>query len=130
MNKISKPLVIVFAVLMLIMGSLKRGIWAEETQGQDAQSYKAAYRLVMEEDWSKAASALDSFISTHPQSAYTDDAQYWRCYVKEKTDRSQEEVFTCYQNFIKAYPDSSWVDNAKSNLIRIADRRAKQGKTE
>ena len=124
MNK--KPYMIIVVTLSIFLLGLTTLSWSEEVmQDEDAKAYKSAYKLVMDEDWAAAAQSLDAFVSTYPQSAYVDDARFWRCYVKEKTEESSEEVFNCFQDFINTYPNSKWTDDARKKLITVASRLAK-----
>ena len=123
-----------YILIIMILGIFLFGssslVWSEEAlQDKDTKAYKDAYRLVMDEDWGEAAQALDVFIRTYQQSAYVDDARFWRCYVKEKSEESLEEVFNCFQDFINTYPNSKWADDAKKKLITVASRLAKEGNT-
>jgi len=68
----------------------------------DARAYQKAYQLIMDEKWDMAAKALDKFIETFgKKSRYIDDALFWRCYTREKMDKSLENIFECYNKFIK-----------------------------
>lgn len=42
----------------------------------------------------------------------------------------EERAFQAYQEFIKNYPRSKYVDDAKSNMVALADRLYRQGKRE
>ena len=93
-------------------------------------AYKQAYSLVLEEKWAAAKTAMDELVRQFPKSAWVDDARFWSCYAMEKTGQSQETVFKCYQKFVDEHPESEWADDAKSNMIRLAQGLAKAGKPE
>jgi TolA-binding protein len=123
-QKPNKLIVFTLGIFLLGLSSL---VWSGEAlQDKDAKAYKDAYKFVMDEDWAAAAQSLDVFVRTYPQSAYVDDARFWRCYVREKTDDPSEEVFNCFQDFINTYPDSKWVDDAQKRLIAVAAHLAKE----
>ncbi len=73
---------------------------------------------------------MDEVVRQFPKSAWVDDARFWSCYAMEKTGQSQETVFKCYQKFVDENPGSEWADEAKSNMIRVAQALAKTGKPE
>ncbi len=90
-------------------------------------AYKQAYALVLEEKWAPAKTAMDDLVRQFPKSAWVDDARFWSCYALEKTGQSPETVFKCYQKFVGENPGSEWADDAKSNMIRLAQGLAKAG---
>ena len=96
-----------------------------ESQDKDAVAYKQAYALVLEEKWAPAKTAMDDLIRQFPKSAWVDDARFWSCYAMEKTGQAPETVFKCYQKFVGENPGSEWADDAKSNMIRLAQGLAK-----
>lgn len=97
---------------------------------KDALAYKAAYGLILKEEWKKASGAFADFVVTYPKSPYADDARFWQCYCKEKLGHDLESVFNCYSNFIRNDKCSKWADDARSNMIRIAHQLAGEGKEE
>ena len=102
----------------------------DDTQDESAKDYQKAYNLILDEKWSEALTALESFLKAYPKSSYRDDALFWQCYAKEKSGQSLEDSFECYNNFLKRHSGSKWADDAKHNLIRIGQQLAKAGKTE
>ncbi len=101
-----------------------------EAQTDEAKKFQAAYSLIMEEEWDKAAKVLDEFLQAYPKSSWTDDARFWKCYVLEETSNSRVAVFKCYQEFIAAFPASEWADDARTKMIEIAEALAERGKPE
>ncbi|MGZ5498567.1 MAG: HEAT repeat domain-containing protein, partial [Candidatus Aminicenantales bacterium] len=119
--------------LILAAGLAQAALVAAEVpagQEKDSIAYKQAYSLVLEEKWSPAKAAMDDLVRQFPKSAWVDDARFWSCYSQEKLGQSAEVVFKCYQKFIDDYPESDWTDDAKSNMIRLAQGLAKTGKPE
>ncbi|MFB3132468.1 MAG: HEAT repeat domain-containing protein, partial [Rhodothermales bacterium] len=102
------------------------------TQAQDraAEAYQKAYELVLDENWSQANDALQDFMDQFSRSNWADDAQFWWCYVQEKTGRFDEDAFDCYQDFVEDYSRSKYADDARSNMVRLAQRLARSGKRE
>src|SRR5262245_24591903 len=101
-----------------------------EGSGQDEsfKAYQNAYNLVLDEKWSEASSAFDTFLKQYPRSSHADAATFWSCFAKEKLGKTPEDVFKCYKTFAQQYPHSEFVDDANSNLIRLAKQCAKAGK--
>ena len=103
---------------------------ATQAQEQAAAVYQSAYELVLDEEWSRAATALKDFLQQYPRSDWTDDAEFWKCYVQDKQGRSDEEAFGCYQAFVDDYDDSRYVDDARGNMVQLGQRLARSGKRE
>ena len=51
------------ALMLLVITWISPGVWAEDGQAEDAKAYQAAQRLVLEEEWGRAAKALAAFLS-------------------------------------------------------------------
>lgn len=104
-------------------------VMSTEDEPQDAvyQDYKAAYNLVLDQRWSEAITGLEAFSKKYPNTKYTDDAQFWLCYSREKRGDNPEQVFEAYEKFIQKFSSSQYVDDARSNMIRLADQLAKAG---
>ncbi|MGH9856603.1 MAG: outer membrane protein assembly factor BamD, partial [Acidobacteriota bacterium] len=95
--------------------------------GDDAaKAYNRAYNLVLDEKWSDAVQAFQNVMKQHPNSAYTDDSNFWICFAKQKQKRLEESV-KCYQSFIDQNPKSEWSDDAQQNMINVATSLAKAG---
>ncbi len=121
------------AVLILAAGILASGfVRAADEPGQtdETMTYRQAYNLVLAEKWGEAKASLNGFLQKYPKSSWADDARYWLCYSREQNDENREEVFRCYQDFIKAFPDSAYLDDAKANMIQLAERLADRGRKE
>jgi tetratricopeptide (TPR) repeat protein len=97
-------------------------------QEKDAIAYKQAYALVLEEKWAAAKTAMDELVRQFPKSAWVDDARFWSCYALGQTGRDPEAVFKCYRKFVDENPGSEWVDEAKSNMVRLAHSLYRAGK--
>ncbi|OPZ54206.1 MAG: tol-pal system protein YbgF [Deltaproteobacteria bacterium ADurb.BinA014] len=80
------------------------------------QAYSKAYQSFKEGNYSKARTEFQHFLSTYPNSEYSDNAQFWigECYFFEK---KYEQAILEYEKVIKNYPGGS----------RIAYALLKQG---
>ncbi len=81
---------------------------------------------MLDEKWTEATQAFQNVIKQYPDSAYTDDSNFWICFSKQKQKKLEESV-TCYKSFIQTYPKSEWSDDAQSNLINVANGLVKAG---
>ena len=102
-------------------------VWATE-QDAAGQAYRAAYKLILDEKYPEAIQALQAFLEKHGSSDMSDDARFWICFAREKTEPSAEKSFECYQSFIQSNPKSRWAKDAKMNMVRIAHQLAREGK--
>jgi HEAT repeat protein len=98
---------------------------AAEAQDKSAESYRAAYNLILDRDYGKARLLLGDFILQYPQSPLIDSAHFWHCYALDKMERSPEEVFDCYNKFLILFPESEWADDAKATLSKQLAKSAK-----
>ncbi len=99
-------------------------------QDEAAEAYQRAYEMVLDEAWNDASAALNDFLDAYSRSAWVDDAEFWRCYVHEKSGRSEEDAFACYQDFVDDYSGSKWSDDARANMVQLARSLARDGKRE
>lgn len=116
-----------FILLALLLTAAANGL-AQDNQAN--HTYQEAYNLILDEKWSAAIPALERVVKDYPQSDWIDDARFWQCYAREKSDRDLESAFACYQDFLDNYPDSKWVKDAKANMIRLGERLERSGKRE
>ena len=114
-------------MVMLLSLALPATARAQESA---AEAYQKAYELVLDEKWSQANDALQDFMDQFSRSDWADDAQFWWCYVEEKTGRFDEDAFDCYQDFVEDYPRSKYADDARGNMVQLAQRLARSGKRE
>lgn len=96
----------------------------------EKKAYEDAYKLISEQDWSKAVQAMQSFIEKYPKSTYRDDAGYWYCYALENSGDDSENSYDCYDRFNDEFKDSVWVKTAKSRMIVLSKKLEKLGKVE
>jgi HEAT repeat protein len=101
-----------------------------DIQTDDAKAYQQAYGFVLAEKWTEADKALADFLKAYPESRWSDDARYWKCYLLEKRGGSQEAAFNCYKAFVDDNPSSEWADDARANLVRIGRALADAGQGE
>jgi len=77
--------------------------------------YQQAFKLLKQSQYDQAIKAFDTFLQTHPENQYSDNAQYWMAealYVK----RQYEEAIKQYNNLVTNYPDSQKVPHG---LLKI-----------
>ncbi len=107
-------------------------VLATDVQAQDSASdaYQEAYGLVLDENWDAALQALRTVLRDYRDSPWEDDATYWICHVQEQRGATDERTFECYREFVEEHNGSRWSDDAHSNLVRLAQRLARDGKPE
>lgn len=115
------------ALMALLLLPLPLAAYAQDSA---AEAYQKAYDLVLDEKWSQATDALRDFLDRFSSSDWADDAEFWRCYTQEKTTRSDENAFDCYQGFVEDHPRSKYADDARGNMVQLARRLARSGKRE
>jgi HEAT repeat protein len=94
------------------------------------QIYQKAYNLILDKKWNEASELFQTLIEKYPKSSRVDGARFWQCYASEKRESSLEKAYACYESFIEKFPSSKWVNDAKANMLRIAQELVKQGKAE
>ena len=138
---VSRPIrqIVKTSILTLFMAWLALPVFGQQNQRikeqQEAaeKAYARAYELVLDEQWGAAQESLKSFLVNHQNMGgvqWRDDAEYWLCYVAEKSSDNLEVVFECYTVFQKKYHKSRWADDAKASSIRIAQMLVREGKPE
>jgi len=101
---------------------------AGEAQDEAGKVYREAHKLILDEKFPAAIQALETFLQKYSSSDWSDDARFWMCFAREKTEPSAEKAFNCYQKFIQSNPKSKWINDAKMNMVQIAHQLAKEGK--
>ncbi len=87
--------------------------------------YQRAFKLLKESQYDQAQKAFKEFLSNYPNTAYSDNAQYWlgeTNYVMQKYDIAIIE----YQTLLRTYPESKKVSHA---LLKIGYSYAELGNT-
>ncbi|MFO7568673.1 MAG: tol-pal system protein YbgF [Smithellaceae bacterium] len=76
-----------------------------------AAMYSSAYQLFKDGQYTKARTAFQNFLSAHPKSEYSDNAQFWigECFFFEK---NYEKAILEYEKVTKNYPDGNRVPYA------------------
>ena len=101
--------------LLSRFGLLAIALVAFTNTGFAQDSYETAYaeanNLILDENWSAAVDALDSFLKDNPSGRRSDDANFYRCYAAEKSGVDQKEVFECFNTFVQLYGTSSYADD-------------------
>jgi len=97
-----------------------------QSQTADTEAYQKGYNLILEENWKTAIEEFSSFAKKYRSSQWIDDASFCHCYAMEKSDGGKR-AFECYSVFVNNHKSSKWIDDAKSNMIRLGRRLAKQG---
>ena len=85
--------------------------------------YQRAFKLLKESQYGQAQKAFKEFLSNYPDTAFSDNAQYWlgeTNYVMQKYDIAINE----YQTLLRTYPDSKKVSHA---LLKIGYSYAELG---
>ena len=85
--------------------------------------YQRAFQLLKETQYEQALAAFKQFLADYPDSAYSDNAQYWLAetnYVMQDYAAAIAE----YQSLLGAYPDSQKVSHA---LLKIGYSQAALG---
>ena len=113
---------------LLLLAAAVPGFAQERDAAADA--YRSAYTLILEENWAGARDSFEDLLKSYPRSDWSDDAEFWLCYVGEQMDRKQETAFECYQEFLENWEESEWSDDARRNMARLANDLAQQGKPE
>jgi tol-pal system protein YbgF len=93
----------------------KNGKSAAGTSSKDPpdkdKAYSSAYQTFKEGNYSKARTEFQNFLSTYPNSEYSDNAQFWvgECYFFEK---KYEAAIIEYEKVTKNYPNGNKVPYA------------------
>lgn len=76
-----------------------------------ATLYSAAYQLFKDGQYARARTAFQDFLTAHPKSEYSDNAQFWmgECFFFEK---NYERAILEYEKVTKNYPDGNRVPYA------------------
>ena len=88
--------------------------------------YQRAFKLLKQSQYDQAIKAFNTFLQTHPENEYSDNAQYWMAealYVK----RQYEDAIKEYNNLVSNYPKSQKVP---LGLLKIAYSYQELGKTD
>lgn len=96
----------------------------------DEAAYRDGYDLILGQRWNEAREYFNRFGREWPESAWADDAAFWRCYAQQQQDSDQEPPFRCYEQFIADWPTSSWVADARSQLTVLSSELASRGRPE
>jgi tol-pal system protein YbgF len=94
-------------------GKVNGGSVAKDTgskQDKD-KAYSAAYQIFQEGNYAKARNEFQTFLTTYPNSEYSDNAQFWigECYFFEK---KYESAILEYEKVTKNYPKGNKVPYA------------------
>jgi tol-pal system protein YbgF len=75
------------------------------------KAYSVAYQIFKEGNYDKARTEFQNFLSTYPNSEYSDNAQFWvgECYFFEK---KYESAILEYEKVTKNYPNGNKVPYA------------------
>ncbi|MEQ8938953.1 MAG: tol-pal system protein YbgF, partial [Gammaproteobacteria bacterium] len=85
--------------------------------------YQRAFRLLKESNYEQALTAFKQYLTDHPGSSYSDNAQYWlgeTNFVMQKYDSAINE----YQVLLNSYPDSQ---KASQAMLKIGYSYAELG---
>jgi len=84
----------------------------DQAKKQDKdKTYSAAYQIFKDGNYDKARTEFQNFLTTYPNSEYSDNAQFWigECYFREK---KYEQAILEYEKVTKNYPNGSKVPYA------------------
>nr|NIR60847.1 tol-pal system protein YbgF [Gammaproteobacteria bacterium] len=90
--------------------------------GEIRDRYREAFNLLKEARYDEAVTAFEDFLSRHPDSSYSDNAQYWlgeSYYVTRRFDQAVAQ----FQKVLDEYPDSAKVPDA---MLKIGYVRYEQ----
>jgi HEAT repeat protein len=127
-NYVKYPRSLLLGFVFLLAVPSNEPVKAMTPQEESGKAYREAYKLILEEKWGDAIKSLESLVQKFPESAWADDAHFWLCYARERTDASPERSFECYERFVHGKPKSEWANDAKMNMVRIGRQLAKSGK--
>lgn len=85
--------------------------------------YQRAFRLLKESNYEQALTAFKQYLKDHPESSYSDNAQYWlgeTNFVMQKYDNAINE----YQALLNSYPNSQ---KASQAMLKIGYSYAELG---
>ncbi|HSE42403.1 MAG TPA: HEAT repeat domain-containing protein [Acidobacteriota bacterium] len=85
-----------------------------------SKAYAKAYGFILNEQWSQAITALQGVSKQYSNSSIADDAAFYVCFAKEKTEKSQE-AFDCYRQFVTHYLSSNYVNDATQAMVRLGN---------
>lgn len=125
----SNKKIFVMVLISVILSNFNL-IYSAAMEEEADKIYQKAYNLVLDKKWNEASDLFQTLIEKYPQSAWVDDARFWKCYATEKYQTSLEKAYECYESFIEKYPSSKWVNDAKTNMLRLAQELVKQGKSD
>jgi tol-pal system protein YbgF len=83
--------------------------------GDDRANYQAAFDLLKDGKYAEAISAFKNFLTTFPNSALADNAQYWLGEAHYVT-RRYADALRDFQTVLEKYPDSRKIPDA---LLKI-----------
>jgi tol-pal system protein YbgF len=84
-------------------------------QGDDRANYQAAFDLLKDGKYQEAISGFSQFLTTFPNSALADNAQYWLGEAHYVT-RQFPEALRHFQTVVDKYPDSRKIPDALLKL--------------
>lgn len=87
--------------------------------------YQDAYALLKNQDYKKAQSSFQQFITEHPKSELIGSAYYWL----GETYYVQNEFNSAAVNYLKGYQNGSHGSRAADNLLKLAKSLAKLEKS-
>lgn len=94
------------------------------------EAYKKAYGLVLEGRWQEANVALEQFLEENKRSKWTDDAEFWLCYIASRNESNKEKAYQCFAQFVQNFPKSSYRADAEAEMVSLARDLVKAGKPE
>lgn len=125
MNHIVKNL-----MMVVILLAAAQQASAASLQDEIDKKYQKVYNLILEKNFDQAEGLLDDIIKNYPHSAWTDDSEFWRCYIKQQRGQDDEQAYECFQSFLKKYGHSKWADDARSAMLQIARKLVDEGHEE
>ncbi|MEM7350616.1 MAG: HEAT repeat domain-containing protein [Acidobacteriota bacterium] len=103
---------------------------ARADNGDPARVYRQGYDLVLDEKWQEAIVVFDKLDERYPDSEWTDDAAFWRCYAGQQRGTGAAESFACYDDVLQHHPHSEWADDIQRSLVRLAGELDRDGRPE
>ena len=88
---------------------------AQDNGNETRKAYDAAFDLLKQGRYEKAAESFAQFVDQHPDSPYADNAQYWLGESRYVT-RKFEAALKAFRQVTQAYPGSAKVPDARLKI--------------
>lgn len=114
-----------FSLLAVLLSATVVSAAFGQTAAETA--YRAANDLMVDERWAEAQAAFERFVAANRSHELADDAAFWACFSREQRSAVSEETFKCYESFLASYGSSRYADDARANMLVVAQGLARGG---